>query len=176
MARPRNKFEAEVHLGFLVIVSLLLLLNFVSNFVVYRARSADQTGLSGHLRQTSLAISRAVQQKLPQPLSDAEVRDLAVRHDLSDLIVIPSQPAEDTRDARRQWFATMAHNFPPGELPRMAEKLVRAEYQQLTRGDGDEYFYVYPMPVKAGRSLLVLTVERANLAYLDDSRKVHARP
>ena len=72
MVGLRNRFESEVHLGFFAIVCLLLLLNFVSNFIIYRARTNSEEALAADLRTAGLAISRGVQEKFPSTLTEPE--------------------------------------------------------------------------------------------------------
>ncbi len=172
MSRKRSRFETEVHLGFLAIVCLLLSLNFVSNYIIFRARSTNYDHAAAYLRTAGLAISRAVQEASWPGLSESRRQELAERYNLSEIILVPSQPSDDSPGARRRWFASVASRLPVGQLPQLAEKLLTADFQELARGEGDEYFYVYPLRVGAGHNLLILSINRPDLAYLDDSRRL----
>ena len=170
MTRHRSRFESEVHLGLMVIVFLLLFLNFASNLIIYKARSTQREETVGHLRQGALAVSRMVQQSYPEPLSGEQLDEARLRYGLSSLKMLPSRPAGDSPSEKRAWFGLLARQLPPGEFPQLAEKLFRAESDELTRGSDAEYHYLYPIPAGAGSDLLILTVNRPDLAYLDDSR------
>ena len=63
MSRTKYRFESELHLGLLVIVLVLLALNLVSNFVVFRARvRMHEIGLA--------AVSTAALESGRQPSAD----------------------------------------------------------------------------------------------------------
>ncbi len=166
----RSRFESEVHLGLMVIICLLVFLNFVSNIVIYRARSTQREETLVHLRQTALSVSRTVQQAYPEPLSAAEKENIRDQYGLSEFMLVPSRPPTTSDPAKREWFLSVQRKLPIRQLPELAEKLFRADFNQLTRGEDSEYYYLYPIPAGAGNDLLILTVERPDLAYLDDSR------
>jgi PAS domain S-box-containing protein len=171
MLRFKSKFESEVHLGFLVIVSLLLLLNLMTNFMVYKARSTSGEQLTYDFRRAGLTVSRAVHQARPDPMGENERNRILAQYDLGSMLLVPSRPADLSPQARRKWFTEVAANFPASELPEIAEKLLLADFEQLTRGRGDEYFYVYPLG--AGENgMVILSMKRPDLAYLDDSRRL----
>ena len=174
MAWPKQKsrYESEVHLGFLAIASLLVFLNFVSNFVIFNVRSTLQEETLEQLRQTAVSASREVQAQYPISLSPSELDRVREHNELDGLSLVPLKPVDNSNEARRNWFRAVMLKFPPSDYPELADKLYRAKIHELTRGEGDEYYYLYPIPAGAGGSLLVLTLERPNLAYLDDSRRL----
>jgi len=172
MAGRRKKFESEVHLGFLVIICLLLLLNFVSNFIAFKARSISQETLTRQMREAGLVISRAVQEEFPLPLSDDRKLELRERYSFSGILVVPSKPPAEAKEARRRWLANLTGRLPSGSIPDMAEQLLREEYHLLSGGREGEFFYLYPFSVKAGPDLLILSARRPALAYLEESREL----
>ncbi|MCD6250144.1 MAG: PAS domain-containing protein [candidate division Zixibacteria bacterium] len=174
MAWPKQKsrYESEVHLSFLAIASLLVFLNFVSNFVIFNVRSTLQEETLEQLRQAAVSASREVQAKYPTSLSLSELDHVREHNELDGLSLVPLKPVDNSYEARRSWFRAVMLKFPPSDHPELADKLYRAKIHELTRGEGDEYYYLYPIPAGAGGSLLVLTLERSNLAYLDDSRNL----
>ncbi len=168
--KPKSRYESEVHLGFMAIIVLLLLLNLVTNVVVYQARSAQQEQTSGQLRLAAVAISRLVQAEFPASPDPVLLDRACEQNGLSSVTIIPIQPTKHSSTAKRDWFRTVTRRFPPADHPDLAEKLYRANLHELTRGNGSEYYYLYPIPAGAGGNLLVLTTDRIDLAYLDDSR------
>lgn len=170
--KHRSRYESEIHLGFLAIVSLLVFLNFVSNFVIFRARSTQQEETLNRLRMAAVAASREVQAKFPGTLTPAELERVRTQNGLAGLTLLPVKPADHSYQAKRDWFRTVLRRFPPTDHPDLADMLYRANLHELTRGNSSEYYYLYPIPAGAGGSLLVLTVDRPDLAYLDDSRNL----
>jgi PAS domain S-box-containing protein len=165
---PTSRFEIQVHLGLLAIIFVLILLNFVSNYVTYNARTAEKKILSSTLQVAAVAISRTLANHMPNP-SDSTLRDYKREYNLSNIIVIPSQPANSSKEARKEWFIDFVHRFPAGQVPEVARKILGSEYNTLTRGENDEYFLVYPVPSRGSKYLMILSVNSAELAYLDDS-------
>ena len=68
MLKTKNKFESRVHIGLLLIIFSLLFLNFISNFTLYRARTAASEETFFRLRSAALSISRVVQDNFPARL------------------------------------------------------------------------------------------------------------
>lgn len=165
-----SRYESWVHLGFLVIVLLLFVLNVVSNYVIFQDRTILRENTLTHLRQAALGISRAVQAQAPEQLSASEQQALVDEYELSDLNLVPSRPPGQSGVEKRAWLSSVIHRLPPGQLPRVAEKLFRADLNELTRGDGSEYYYLYSVPTAAGGDLLIVSVERERLANYDDTR------
>jgi PAS domain S-box-containing protein len=167
--KSKGKFESEVHIGLLAIIFLLLFLNFVSNVVIYRARAISRDGILSHLNASAVAISRTVQARYPESLTNNETEALKAAYRLTSLNLVPWRPADNSIEGRRQWFASIVQNLPPGQVPQLADKLIRSEYKKITRGDDSEYFYVYPIPAGAGQNLLITSVNDPALAFLDGS-------
>lgn len=170
LRRHKSKYESEVHLGFMAIIFLLVFLNVVSNYVIFKARSAQQEETLAHLRRAAISVSRLVQMNYPQPLSPDGLKLVRSQNGLVGLNLIPVKPIDKSEESRRDWFRAVLRLFPPSLYPDMANKLYQADMQELTRGENSEYYYLYPIPAGAGNNLLVLTVDRADLAYLDDAR------
>jgi signal transduction histidine kinase len=169
--KHRSRYESEVHLGFLAIASLLVFLNFVSNYVLYKALSAQREETLARLRRTAVIASREIQLSYPQTPDSATLKAFGDRAGLSDIILLPVKPKDSSYESKRDWFRSVARLYPPTQNPALAGKLYRAEMGELTRGEGSEFYYSYPIPGEIGSGLLVLTVDRPDLAYLDDSQK-----
>ena len=164
-----HRFESEVHLGLLVIVCVLLFLNFTSNVIIYRARESKRNSLTAELNSAARAVTRMVQGTIPPSLTEFQKRNLMLQYGLSGLMVMPSKPPDNSAESKRRWFTSVVHSLPPGQIPDLARKLLTSDFQTLTRGEDNEYFYVYPMPTGAGKSLAILSKNTPELAYLDDS-------
>ena len=159
-----------MHLGLLAIALLLLFLNVASNYILYQARTSQQQEALADLKQAAVMVSRQVQQAFPAELSEADLEKARNEFRLSGLVIVPSRPIDDTEDARREWLRDVISRLPKNHLPMVAEALFTAEFHQLARGEGTQYYFLYPIPSGAGHNLLLLTVERPVLAYIDDSR------
>ncbi|MBN1212880.1 MAG: PAS domain S-box protein [candidate division Zixibacteria bacterium] len=169
MLKTKNKFESRVHIGLLLIIFSLLFLNFISNFTLYRARTAASEETFTRLRSAALSISRVVQDNFPIQLSENQINLLKNEYNLSGILIVPSRPEENTPEAKRRWLMAVVHGLPSEQIPEITEKILTSNYNSVTKGRGSEYFYVYPIPARAGRDLLVVSVNRDGLAYLDNS-------
>jgi signal transduction histidine kinase len=169
--KHKSRYESEVHLGFVAIAALLVFLNFVSNYVLYKALSAQREETLARLSRTAVIASREIQINYPQIPNAAMLKSFGDRAGLSDIILLPIKPRDSSYESKRDWFRSVARLYPPTENPELADKLYRAEMGGLTRGEGSEFYYLYPIPGETGGGLLVLTVERPDLAYLDDSQQ-----
>jgi len=172
MKKGSHRFESEVHLGLLVIVCILLFLNFTSNFILYRARESRRSRIAADLNSAALAVSRVVHGMVPPDLTESQKRELMLQYGLSGLMVIPSRPPDNSTESKRLWFASVVQSLPAGQIPDIARKLLASDFQTLTRGEHDEFFYVYPIPFSAAKSLAILSKNAPGLAYLDDSARM----
>lgn len=172
MKKHKHRFESEVHLGLLVIIFILLFLNFTSNFIIFRARESERNTAAGELNSAALAVTRAVQDVVPPHLRESQKQELMLQYRLSGLMVISSKPPDHTAESKRRWFGSIVQNLPPGQVPDIARKLLASDFQTLTRGERNEYFYVYPIPSGTGKSLAILSKNVPELAYLDNSARV----
>lgn len=163
-----SKFETQVHLGILAIIFVLIALNFISNYITYNARITDKKIIASNLHSAAIAISRTLPELAPNP-PDSSINKYKRRFDLSGLILIPSLPENPSWEARKKWFTDFVYRLPTVQVPDVGRKILGSEYLTLTRGENDEYFYVYPVPSGSGKYLLILSVSSPELAYLDDS-------
>jgi PAS domain S-box-containing protein len=171
MARKKYKFESELHLGLLVIVFVLLALNMVSNYVVFRARvTLQETGLAD-LSTASLGIGRVVQQSSNANLTLAQTNEFMSRYRLSDLIVAPVLSSKDPV-AMRAWFRSSVRGLPPDRVAALSDQLLKAQPNKLVRGNRSEYLFVRPVAVGGGERLVILSKEYPELAYLEDSGRL----
>ncbi|MCP4684293.1 MAG: hypothetical protein GY867_02495, partial [bacterium] len=169
-SKRSSRYESWVHLGFLAIVLLLFALNVASNYVIFQDRTILREATLSHLRTAALGISRAVQAKTPELLTQTEEQALVSQYNLSDLNLVHSRPNGPSGAEKRAWLSSVIHRLPPGQLPGVAEKLFEAEVNRLTRGDESEYYYLYPVEAPGGGHLLIVSVERERLANYDDMR------
>lgn len=154
----------------MAIIFLLVFLNLVSNYVIFEARSTQRVEALNDIRRAAIFVSREVQDRYPQLPTETEMLRLQDQSGLTGLGLIPMRPKNNTDPVRRDWFRAVMRHFPPSQFPELVDKLYRAEINQLTRGSDAEFYYLYPIPAGAGNSLLVLSIDRPDLAYLDDAR------
>ena len=88
MAAKKYKFESEVHLGLLAFIFVLLFLNFVSNYVVFKTRIAVHDNAAAAFRTASIEIGRVVQQAGPADVKEQQKQDLMLKYRLSGLLVV----------------------------------------------------------------------------------------
>lgn len=170
--RNKTRFEAEVHIGLLAIVFLLLALNFVSNIVIYRARSSSRDVTRNTVNLAAMATSRAIRESFPRLPTTEELDQIRDYYHLTSLVLVPGQPEENSPAGRRKWFSQITGNLPPGQLPDLAMKLVGSEPNQVTQGESEEYFVVSAIPSGKTGLLMIASVQNPTLAYLDGSRTV----
>ncbi|MEW6049795.1 MAG: ATP-binding protein [Candidatus Zixiibacteriota bacterium] len=172
MAKRLHKYETEVHLGLLLIICVLLTLNVVSNYTIFRARTWQIEDITSHLQKASLAITRVVEGNSQQQLSEVQRREFRAQYGLSGVTLVASGPDDNSPETRRRWFVSIARDLPVGSLPRMAERLLAADFKKLTRAEGNEYFFVSPIPNGKGQNLLILSTNVSELALLDDASRL----
>ncbi len=163
-----SKFETQVHLGLLVIIFALISLNFISNFITYNARVAEKRVITTNFQSAAMAISRTLSETTPNPPENL-IEECKQQYGLSGLTFLPSQPENSSAEARKKWFLDFAHKFSTAQLADIGRKILGAEYYTMTRGENDEYFFVYPVHSRGGKYLLIFSVTSSELAYLDDS-------
>ena len=167
----KQKYESEIRTGLLAILFVLVFLNFISLFVIHRARSAKIEDVAQAFQTASVAVSRAAQEAYPRLLSEEELATLQEKYALDGLYFVGSRPTDESPEERRKWFAAVARTLPQEKIIELASKLIDTDYRVPTRGQGDEYFYLYPVPGGAGRSLLIVSKRLPGLAYLDSAGK-----
>jgi signal transduction histidine kinase len=167
----KQKYESEIRTGLLAILFVLVFLNFISLFVIHRARTAKLEEVSRAFQTAAVSVSRAVQEVYPRALSDEEMETLREHYSLDGLYFVSSRPTDESPEVRRKWFASVAATLPQDKIVDLASKLINTDFQAPTRAQADEYFYLYPVPGGAGRSLLIVSKRLSGLAYLDQAGK-----
>lgn len=170
--QKKTKFESEVHLGLLAIIFFLLVLNFISNFIIFRARESKRQMVLDRFETAALVISRAASDVSPPALSSLEYQEFLKTFGLSDINIVATGPGDDSRETRRRWFTSIARSIPPDRVHEFARRLIEADYEQLTRGVEGEYFYVHQVAERDGENLLVLSAFHPDLAQLDDHQQL----
>ena len=171
MAHRKHRFESELHLGLLVIVFVLVALNLVSNYVVFRARIRMQENGLAELSTVSIGIGRAVQQSPPAGLTQQQISELKSDYQLSDLLVVPYLGAHHPEEVRA-WFRSTVNGLPPDRVAELSDQLLKAEPNKLIRGKGSEYLFVRPVSIGSGNRLVVLSRQYPELAYLEDAGRL----
>ncbi len=171
MKKRVKKFESEVHLGLLAIMFVLLLLNVASNYVVHEARLSERKRALGDINAAALAATRRLQHSRSPVLSEPQAAELRKQYDLRRLLHLPSAPETPTAAQLSAYLATPTDSR-SGDLADVADRLAASGYRQLTRGQDDEYFLMYPVPGKSRTGLLILSRDEPLLAYLDDAGRL----
>jgi signal transduction histidine kinase len=172
MAKRPYRYETEVHLGLLMIVCVLLTLNVVSNFAIYRIRNWLGESTTSDLQRASLAITRIIEDNGLDRLSPQQKEQFRSEYGLSSVTLVPSAPPDNSPEARRLWFMSLAPELPLDSLPRLAERLLGTEYRKLSRSEGAEYVYISPVPGGHGQNLLILSARLPQLALLDNASRL----
>ncbi|UCD63357.1 MAG: PAS domain S-box protein [Candidatus Zixiibacteriota bacterium] len=159
MKLTRRKFETVVHLGLLVIVFVLLVLNFRSNLVIYRAAERERLGSTVGLYNSALSIGRIVQRRGLIQLDSALRAELQNRHSLRSVHLVSQSELED------------AGSGATGLPEQIIKKVEAGDYKRLIAGEASEYFYIYRFSTSFGDKLLVLGAKLPELAHLDSSSR-----
>ena len=171
MARKKYRFESELHLGLLVIVFVLLALNLVANYVVFRARVTLQENGLADLSTASIGIGRVVQQSSNANLTLPQSNEFMSRYHLSDLVVAPALTSRDPESVRA-WFRSSVSGLSPNRVAELSDQLLKAQPNRLVRGNGSEYLFVRPVSVGGSSRMVILSKEYPELAYLEDSGRL----
>ena len=169
--KPNHRFELEVHVGLLLIIFVLFFLTFEANTVIHRARVRLTEKWSSTLAANALAVNRAASSFFPGAVPDSVASVLCGQNRLKDVVFVATRPSDGSRQSKRQWMASIVAGLPPGEIKQMADRIFGGELGGVTRGEGNEYFALVPLPEGRGYPLLILATDIPELAYLEDSSK-----
>ncbi len=165
MSKLSTKYESEVQLGLLATILVLLVLNVTSNYVSFNARVALQETVEAELNNSAVVISRQLEYRAGDVLTDEQVEQLRQQRDLSVLIYFPSPPSKEVVTV--DWLLTApALGGDPGSF---ANIIQGAEFRKIIHGNGDEFLLLYPLPSKSTGGTLILGVREPLLAYLDSA-------
>ena len=166
-----NQFESKVHLGLLAFIFILLFINFVSNYIIFRAKEAKHLELTDQFNNAALAIGRIIEDINITSLTEEQERDFIQSFQLKSILLFPTQPENASMKSKRLWFASIAKKLKPYQIPELAEKLLTTDYKAVTRGNGKEYYYINPVTTRSGHYLLLLSKDNSELAFYDNSQK-----
>lgn len=165
------RFESEVHVGLLLIIFLLLFLTFVSNLVIHKSRVRLSDKWSDNLESASLVISRRVAEYFPHTIPDSVRASLCSRYQLTDIVLVPTRPADDSPRSKRLWMASVVSSLPKDRLPDLADKLFGADFGKLSQGPGNSYFLISASIEGRGFPFVIVSAEIPDLAFLDNSSR-----
>ncbi len=166
-----NKFESKIHLGLLAIIFILLFINLISNYYIFRAKEAKHLEITDQFNHAALAIGREIEDINITSLTEKQEEEFKQDYQLKSILFFPTQPEDASMESKRLWFASIAGKLQPYQIPELAEKLLTTDFQTVTRGKGKEHFYINPVTTRSGRYLLILSKDSAELAFYDDSQK-----
>ncbi|RME26730.1 MAG: hypothetical protein D6800_06030, partial [Candidatus Zixiibacteriota bacterium] len=170
MAKRQRTFSLRVHLGLLTIIALLLLINAVTNYMLWQSRQAQERTAMARFGDAVRAVNRRLNEQFPQALTPIQIDKLKATYQLSRITVVPSAPKDDSPEGRRKWFAAMAGRIPPREWPSLAAELLAGKYHTLLRAEDDEFFVVEPVQVAGGRQLVIIHDHLPQLVMLEKAR------
>jgi hypothetical protein len=169
--KPNHRFELEVHVGLLLIIFVLFFLTFQANTVIHRARVRLSEKWSSMLATNGLMVNRAASNFFPGAVPDSVTSALRRQYRLKDIVFVATRPSDGSPQSKRQWMASIITGLPPGQIKQMADRLFGGDLGVVTRGEGNEYFVLIPLPEGRGYPLMILAADIPELAYLDDSSK-----
>lgn len=156
-------------MGLLVIIMILVLLNVVSNFIIYKARYANIESENIIFSNAGLAISRNLEGRLPGQLDHEYLQKIIDKYHLNDAIIVPTLPVDEENLSKRSWFQGVIGQISPDRLNDVAAKILKGEFRTVNRGNVAEFYYLYPFKSKNGRALLILSADNTELAFLEDA-------
>ncbi|MEA2030581.1 MAG: ATP-binding protein [candidate division Zixibacteria bacterium] len=169
MSHKRNKFESEIHLGFLVIILALVFISFMSNLIIYRSRDARRESLISNMQSASVAIGRVLPKVAKPHLSAQHKTEFLRTYGLNDIHIFNTQSEDKSLGSPRNWLESKSRQLPP-EISDLAGELLKSGSSILKQGSDDDYFFICPI-VGNRHNLLILSTKDSELAYLDDSQR-----
>lgn len=169
MSRKRNRFESEIHLGFLVIILALVFISFMSNLIIYRSRDARRESLISNMQSASVAIGRVLPKVAKPHLSAQHKTEFLRTYGLNDIHIFNTQSEDKSLGSPRNWLESKSRQLPP-EISDLAGELLKSGSSILKQGSDDDYFFICPI-VGNRHNLLILSTKDSELAYLDDSQR-----
>ena len=163
----KSRFESDIHLGFLAIVFVLVLVNVAANLTIYKSRMTQRQLVQTDMHEASLTASRMVHESMGSLLHEEQAAGLKRAYGLTRLVHAPFR-GDDTFRSAANWRELLMSNRFDRQVRALADDLTSDGFRRLVRGPGDEYYYVYPLPVNSGQGLLVLSRRETPLARLDD--------
>lgn len=170
--KVKYRFESEVHLGMLSIVLILLLLSVASNFVLFKARVRLQEETTAQLRAAVVVVTRALHEQDAMLFPEVLRRQLIQQHQLSSFNIVPPEPEDPSPASRAIWLAGILSELPASQAPDIVDRLLRAEPNNLMRGENSQFFMVAPVPVGQQHRLAIVAATNADLAYLQDGNRI----
>ena len=165
----KNKFKSEVRIGLLVIIIVLLGLNVVSNYILYQNRILKKEALTSKLDTAALTISRNINNEIIPDNINTILAKYESEYNLTGLILTPSAPKDKSKPGQTKWITEIASQFSPSQIPEITRKILESKERTLTRGEKEEYYYVYPLSTSTNRRVLILSLNSSELAYLDNA-------
>ncbi|HOP06857.1 MAG TPA: ATP-binding protein [candidate division Zixibacteria bacterium] len=169
----RNKrFEAEVNLGLLAIIFVLLFINLAANYVIHNSRQAQRDELNAQLHATAEAIAREWRREAFSDMNRRLREDIIMRNKLSDIAFFPDGPKEESDEARRDWGQRYMPTEPGPRNSALMSRILRAEYDKVESGEDGEYYLVRLVKRGPQTGLLMVAMRNRLLAYLDSVGQV----
>lgn len=153
MSRRARKFESEVHLGLLCIVFVLLFVNFISNYTLFKARTQQTDALLVELNSAAAKATRLLDQ------DKSQLSNLTLGSNLRNIFTGPDRTlAIPDRDS--------THYFTVSD-----QVIANQQFRELVHAGGTTYMYVTATG-KANRYLAII-VDDPFLSFLERSSKLN---
>jgi PAS domain S-box-containing protein len=165
----KNKFKSEVRIGLLVIIIVLLGLNVVTNYILYQNRLLKKETVTSKLDSAALTISRNINNEIIPENINTILAKYKAEYNLAGLILTPSAPKDKSKLGQTKWITEIASQFSLSQIPEITRKILESNERTLTKGDNNEYYYVYPLSTATNSRVLILSLNSPELAYLDNA-------
>lgn len=168
----KKRFESEVHVGLLSIILLLLLLNVGANYVIHSAYQAQRAAVTDRLQHAARTITSDLEERGSSALDLDRAAAFRRRFGLSNAILITADAPIDHGKDKLPWFISALDRLPPEQIPTVSRIILGAEYEALTPGEDDQFFYAKPVLTGEVDYLLILSTGGPELAFLESARRL----
>lgn len=165
----KKKFSDEIHIGLLLIIIILILLNFITNYVLFYARGTSQEKTSAELSNICIEFQNDLKFYPRNEEDDLFIKEFKKKNSLSSLILLNDNPSIDSKEMKLQWIEKIIEQLPAGQIPELAEHILGSKYNTLSRGEDDEFFVSYSFNIRNQQKLLIISKEYKELAFLYDA-------
>ncbi|MDZ4722402.1 MAG: ATP-binding protein [candidate division Zixibacteria bacterium] len=168
--RPKTKFESEVHLGLLCIIGLLLFLNVISNYTLYRARTEKKQLTTADLRSAALSISRTLEDNVSDQAS--LLLKAKEQHNLHNVWFVPAYAIGGAGKSPQMVLSKNLSNVSTEDIEIIVEGIQGGILNEPKRGAQSIYYYLSKTQVSSHPGILIMSIDEPFLALLEDSASI----
>ena len=170
--KSKGRFQAEVHLGLLGMVCILLFLNFASNYVLFKSTSEYRSEIKQRFAMAARESVRLIYDRNIPSISDEDRAHLQSRYNLQSIFLLPAPNSMSHAEAIAISDSIITANIDFGRRSMIREIIWSSEFSIPIRGIEDEFYYVYPAMAESDRHWLVMSMQSQPLAYMEDARSL----